>query len=1263
MSSTPTKSDDQLRRARRELEQRLRSGAAGRAEDLLAEYPDLAEDPESALELIYTEYVLREELGQRPDVAEFIKRFPDRRPDLAELFQVHDALVRVGEVADGTAPESTTAFVTGARRVAGYEILRELGRGGMGVVYQARQAGLNRIVALKLILAGAHAGSKDRERFRREVEAAARLDHPGIVRVFEVGEAEGRPYCAMEFVEGGSLVDGLTGFPWPWRSAARFVARLARAAHHAHERGIVHRDLKPANVLIAPRPPDESGPPAAGPDTLHPSADSSRFNVFPKIADFGLAKSLGDGPSGPTRTGDLLGTPAYMAPEQADGRISAVGPTTDVWALGVILYELLTGRPPFQGDSGHETMQLVQTQDPVSPRRLRAGLPRDLETICLKCLAKPQSGRYATAAELADDLERRLEWRTIVARPVGPVVRFARWCGRSPRLAALSIAVVLLLATAAGLGAAAIVNLTDARTKAAKLAKQEQAARRIEAAERLRERRRFSQLLVADGLRRLDAGDGTAAAVLFAAALNADPDPDAERAHRIRLAATLRAAPELLRSYWRPVDRRAAVRFSADGTHMTTYLGDNLITWDTAIGKRLGEFPVPQLDESSVGIPGADGRTYFSVYDKKVHATDAVTGRPVPLPLGGDRRAPERDYTPDGSRRLRYMALQRKVYIYTHDGTLLAGPLPPDGGCSTAEMSRDGRMVLTADEDGRARLWQADGGRRIAGAMNHGGVIRSIRFSPDGTRVASAGNDGTVQVWDAKTGLAVGHRVTLGVPIAAIEFTPDGKRLVAWDHDGTSGRIIDAARGVPAGAPLLHDGRMMGLDFTPDGRRILTAAQDHSARVWDLTTGRPITPPIVHSLLGMAGHFIGDGDRFVTTSYDGLVRIWKSAEAPAVRITADVPVKWCGWRPDGRAILSFGGTAARLDDAETGKVLFTIPHPAAVRMASLSADGSRIATVAADGVGRLYDARNGSLIGELRPREPIELVDFAADGRVVTAGTNTIQLWDGASGRPLAAPLAQAGPFRNLALPASGAGLLTDGKAMQVWNPDSRELLASFDVRDAAISALPARSGTTFVVVAKRGVVRAHRFLDGRPAGPEIDLHGTRGPTCVGPDGRLIAFDRSPRGMEDGVLQFWEAATGRRVGESIKHRQVMTWIALDRAGRLVVAVSGREARVWDIASGLPVTPPLLHEDRILAAHFRPDGRALVTAGATSGLRVWDLSPAEGTPERLVALTSLRADRRLDDRGVLVILSKDDEQALWRRFDPDARTSREQSTGH
>ncbi len=381
---------------------------------------------------------------------------PSAAPGTAVPAQTADGTV--DHVPQAPAPPAPSAGKKGKRQkapeapktVAGYDVLGTLGRGAMGVVYKARQRGLNRLVALKMILSGDHAAEAELIRFQAEAEAVALLQHPNIVQIYDVGEEQGLPFFSLEFVDGTSLDKKAAGTPMVPREAAALVEKLARAMQYAHENGIVHRDLKPANVLL--------------------TQDGT-----PKIGDFGLAKKI-DEDAGQTRTGTVLGTPSYMAPEQAEGRLKDVGPLSDVYSLGAILYELLTGRPPFKGSSILDTLNQLRTMEPVPPIQFQPGVPRDLETIALKCLQKDPARRYADSAALAEDLRRFLAGEPILARPVGRAERLWRWCKRNPRVAGLSAAVVgLILFSVASLAVFTVIlkEKKDEATRSAEFANEQ----------------------------------------------------------------------------------------------------------------------------------------------------------------------------------------------------------------------------------------------------------------------------------------------------------------------------------------------------------------------------------------------------------------------------------------------------------------------------------------------------------------------------------------------------------------------------------------------------------------------------------------------------------------------------------------------------------------------------------------------------------------------------------------------------------------------
>ena len=399
-------------------------------------------------------------------------------PDPHALLQGHSDLDNLADCLEGLAAMERLRRTLGngdepastPRTLGDYEVLREIGRGGMGVVYEARDRRLGRRVALKMIRSGDLAGPEELARFQAEAQAVASLQHPGIVQIHEVGDHDGRPFLALEFVDGVSLDARLRQAPLPPAAAALLVQNLALAIHFAHRRQVVHRDLKPANVML----PHADGLPLLSPEAPMPGQVACRYEE-PKITDFGLAKRLDA--AGLTHTGAVLGTPSYMAPEQAAGRTHDVGVATDVYALGAILYETLTGRPPFKAATSLETLRQVLHEEPVPPRRLQPRVPAELETICLKCLHKEPERRYATAEALADDLGRCRRGEPIMARPSGPAGRLWRWCRRHPNVAALTGAAILFFGVAVALW---LLHVGD------------QAARSAEALQRRKDLLRFN---------------------------------------------------------------------------------------------------------------------------------------------------------------------------------------------------------------------------------------------------------------------------------------------------------------------------------------------------------------------------------------------------------------------------------------------------------------------------------------------------------------------------------------------------------------------------------------------------------------------------------------------------------------------------------------------------------------------------------------------------------------------------------------------------
>ena len=468
------------------------------------------------------------------------------------MFDVGTADVPEAEKKGFDRKANAAAFrVDGAEQLqfGDYLLEEELAHGGMGVVYRARQLSLGRTVAVKMLLLGRYASAESIGRFQREALSAASLRHPNIVAVYDVGEAEGQHFFSMEFIDGQSLADLLRLGPLKPMRAAEYTHAIAKAIHYAHSQGVLHRDLKPSNVLIDP------------------------FDQV-RITDFGLAKRL-DGSSDLTVTGQMIGSPNYLSPEQAAGRQAEVGPASDVYAIGALLYELLTGRPPFLAESLTATLLQICSTEPVGPRALNPSIPRDLETICLKCLQKRCLARYSTAEALAGDLERFLQQRPILARPITPIARVAKWARRQPKLAGM-----LLMTAAAVAGLLFTLTAANLRIRSA----QRQTATQAEEA-----RQRLVRLNVAAGHKLIEEGDTFASLLWLVEALRLEQgDVLRENVHRRRIAAVLRHSPVLEQTWFheRPV---AAAEFSSDGTRVLTGSDDGTLSiWDTDSGRRIG---------------------------------------------------------------------------------------------------------------------------------------------------------------------------------------------------------------------------------------------------------------------------------------------------------------------------------------------------------------------------------------------------------------------------------------------------------------------------------------------------------------------------------------------------------------------------------------------------------------------------------------------------------------------------------------------------
>jgi WD40 repeat protein len=902
---------------------------------------------------------------------------------------------------------------TGVPLVLGdYELLDRLGKGGMGVVYRARQRSANRIVALKVIrpelLEDVPPEQRQEwlRRFRAEGQAAARVDHDNVVTVHEVGEADGQLFYSMRYVDGRSLADMLREHgPMPDRRAAAYLEPVARALHHVHSHGILHRDLKPGNILV-----DGSG--------------------RPLVADFGLAKWLSDEPNtNPTR--GALGTPEYMAPEQARNATLAVA-ASDVYSLGATLYALITGRPPFQAPDPVETMRQVIDKEPVPPRRLNPAIARDLETVCLKCLDKQPGKRYGSAEELACDLKSFLEGKPIRARPVSGAERLWRWSRRNPYLAtagSLAAAALVSVAVVSSLFARHYFRAADDLGRAADDLRDEH-TKTVTALDDVRiERDRVKSRLAENYLNQGLAtcaleNDPVKGMLQMVRGLETAPDKNAKLQRTIRTELTawgreFHAQGPIL-SHEAPL---TAMVFSPDGKTVLMGSVDNTARlWDATTGKAIGPPLQHKMSIAAVAF-SPDGKTVLTgSEDNTARLWEVATGKALGPPLQHQGPVGTVAFSADGKTVLTYGGRIVKRWEGATGEAL--GPPFQDQEFTFAVFSPDGKMVLTGTEDKTLQLWEAATGKAIGPPLKHQDAVTPVAFSPDGKTVLTGSVDDTARLWEATTGKAIGPPLQHQGMVNAVAFSPDGKTVLTGSVDNTA-RLWEATTGKAIGPPLQHQGMVNAVAFSPDGKTVLTGTGDHffggsgdgTARLWEVATGKALGPPLQHEGPVGAVAFSPDGKTVLTAS-NKTVRLWEAAtgNAPARPLQHQDAVVSVAFSPDGKTVLtgSYDKTA-RLWEAATGKSLGPpLQHQDPVSAVAFSPDGKTLLT----GGGShafLWKASTRKAIGP--PLLHPGTVLYNPDGKtVLTWGNSRAQLWDAATGDALGSAfgVSRLGRYRGL---------------------------------------------------------------------------------------------------------------------------------------------------------------------------------------------------------------------------------------------------------
>jgi WD40 repeat protein len=1182
-------------------------------------------------------YLQAVDAGQTPDRQELLRQHPELAADLAAFFADQDQLDRLvqaerpgrppaGEAATQPARETEADPGLGTVRHFGdFELLEEIARGGMGVVFRARQVSLNRVVALKMILAGQLASADDVQRFRREAEAAAGLDHPNIVPIYEVGEHEGQQYFSMKLVEGSSLGQHLPETQRDPKAAARLVASVARAVHYAHQRGILHRDLKPANILLEKRAGDVSPP-------------------VPHVTDFGLAKRIA-GDSKLTQSGAIVGTPSYMAPEQAGGQ-KGLTVVADVYALGAILYECLTGRPPIQAATPLEMLLQVLEKEPERPRALNPAVDRDLETICLKCLEKEPEKRYGSAEALAADLERWLRGEPIEARPAGKTERLWRWCRRNPAVAALVVAVTLALvagtavSTHFALRASEEARLTEKHAEETRIesvrAKQEgdRAKRNEYTAQRnlyfsqmdqawvswqAGQTDRVRELLDASHPQRLGGHDFRGfewyylRRLLHSERLSVNHLGVAFRPHSSQIAwidgsdddtkpsqihlwdpATGKTVRTFLgRAITSRIEGAVALHFfGPDGKYLAGRRFEekrrsDLVIWDADTGKELAALPLPQIhDPCSASTVSPDGKRLAVV---------VATGDKEP------RRDELRVWEWASGKAAVTLPGGRGDWI----GYLKASP---DGKHLAAVIGLEGQSV--AENRIQVRVWEWATGKEVW-SFQRKREVKEVAFDSEGKRLAlflragigDAADSITVRDW--ATGKEVwsfeaGH----GDRINDFGFSPDGKLLAAAPfevivgggpgggvqrREGAVAKVWDLATGKQVWV-IRQPGDVQRLAFSPDSARLATAGGDHVIRVWDVATRKQLFALYGHSAAVTSVAYSRDGKFLATASADRTARLWDGADGKPLRAYRGHPaaVFSVAFSPDGKLLVTLSDDVVKLwdttQDQEARSFAFK-PFPLSL---AFEPGSDRLA------VGRL----GGLVVWDLarwrqdrditRPRESLIFprnLAWSADGRRLLGAWGARPMYGPDAGLFVLDAGAKESRVIKVDREPGALALRPDGRqaalvdhGVEVWDLDAGRRLLTLDDRHATALAYSPNG--------KRLAVAWSRHEKGDIKGDKVTLRDMG-------EGGASALDLSVGGEVVVLLAF--SADGRqllavsRPPDGELHKQL-----LNPDGKRLAVTKGR-VWVWDTSGGkqtggftLPTWPS--------GAAFNPDGKRLAIGG-------------------------------------------------------------------
>lgn len=1040
-----------------------------------------------------------------------------------------------GESGDVTA----TAPQTRGQRVGEYELLGEIARGGMGVVYRARQLGLEREVALKMILVGQWASEAQVQRFRLEARASARLEHPNIVPIYDFGEHEGWHFFSLKLIDGEDLGRQMRDGQWSandtagQRRIAQLLRTVAEAVHFAHQRGILHRDLKPTNILIA--------------------GDGT-----PYLTDFGLAKLIEE-TSDLTHTSSVLGTPAYMAPELAAGRTDDVTVAADVYSLGAVLYELLTGQPPHLARTPLETLRRVVEQEAAPVRRVSPAIASDLGTICDKCLRTEPAARYSSARELAEDLERWLRGEPVRARPVNSLERAGYWARRNPATAGLLGGIILVLIAAAIISSTLAVRMRKARDEA-----------RLSATENLR---RLVELQTATAVRLAQAGDPVHALPWLLEALRLDAgDPNRERPHRTRIASLLAQSPALDAMIFHDrIIQHAA--FSPDGRLAATASFDGTVRiTDTASGLEV----CPPLEHTNRFFDvrylyfvafSPDGRRVVSSCNHEAQIWDVTTGRRLTAPLQHTNEVRVALFSPDGTRVLTGSLDGTAQLWNAESGEPVSPPLRHERGVLVAAWSPDGKIIATGGRDQQVRLWDAQTGESRGSPALHGQAISHLTFSPDSRHLLAACQEEAARIYRTRDGNLV-KSLDAGTPVRWASFSPDGQSILAGGEDGEARLWNWATDESPLRFPHPNES-VVWTGWSADGRRFLTAGPSR-VQVWERAGRQRIGPPLAHNHVICHAELSPDGRQVLTGCLDGTGRVWRTPEEESPPSASSLgnacgPLARFTIAPDDAGQLRLRDLLA--DQTVSG----VLPVSESPEAASYSATSQRLAVLQSGRV-RLFDCGAGAL-AELAawPSPGACDISLSPDGEVallsVKAGHHLVRARTG----EVFGSVPHGNTMRHAVFHPDGRRLLTvcEDKGVRVWDWHTCQLVT------------PVMWHTDIVVFG-----------------------------AFSPDGQLAVTT-----SYDGTARLWNLATGQPAQPPFNHVGLVAYAGFSADGRWLVTWNEPNARVWDLTTGRPVTSPMKAPTPVAHLDFLPDRRHLLMVLANRTRLFWELP--SGQPLTLV----------------------------------------------